>query len=139
MAKTVARPARIVIKTIRKAPGGVLGLTELATAQDKTRAAVGIVGGKLGGMAGGALGAATGPAAPVAVPVGAAVGHVAGQHIAEGVYDDHIDEFQRAKDEVRRGMAATKAWIKARNDQLARQGLNEFPTWAWLPQARLGF
>lgn len=120
MAKNVSRPARIVIETIRKAPGGLLGLTEFATAKDKTRAVVGIVGGRLGGIAGGALGAATGPAAPVAVPVGAAMGHVAGQHIAEEVYDDHIDEVQRAKDDVRRGMAATKAWIKARNDQLAR-------------------
>ncbi len=128
----VPRPARIVIKTIRKAPGGALKGAEIALAKDGTRAVVGAVGGVAGGYAGGLMGAATGPAAPVAIPVGAAVGNVAGQHIAEEVYDDHIED-------VRRGIAATKAWIHARRDQLARGALNEFQTYTRPPQARERF
>jgi heme-degrading monooxygenase HmoA len=67
------------------------------------------------------------------------MGHVAGPHIAEGVYDDHIDDVRRAKDEVWRGMAATKAWMKAREAQTARRALNEFQTYTRPPQARERF
>ena len=114
-------PKRIrpVIKGIRKAPGGVLDAVEILTAKDKTRAIVGLLGGAGGATGGAAMGAATGPAAPFAVPVAAGVGQVAGQHIAEELYDDHAED-------IRRGLAATKAWIDERNAELGGKLLREF-------------
>lgn len=132
MAKSLPRGARIVIKTVRKAPVGVMKGAEVFTARDRLRALTGLAGGALGGAAGGALGAATGPAAPVGVPLGAAVGSVAGQHIAEELYDDHADE-------ARRGIAATKAWIDERNAALGRGILNDFQRYTRPPQVRQPF
>jgi hypothetical protein len=126
------KPVRGVVKQIRKGPGRVLDAAEILTAKDKTRAIVGLLGGTAGAAGGAAMGAATGPAAPIAVPVAAGVGRVAGQHIAEEVYDDHADD-------VRRSIAATKAWIDRRNAELGRGLLQELEHMTRPPHLRRQF
>ncbi len=125
MLKDAPKVGRFVLKKIPGAPGLVLDAVELVQAKDKGRKIASMAGGILGGAAGGALGAATGPGAVVAAPLGAAVGSVAGQHIAEDVYDDNVGKI-----------AAASAWIKARNDAIARNLLNEVEHYTRPPQFR---
>ena len=129
MLKNAPRLGRVVLEKIPGAPGAVVDAVEFAGAKDKGRKIAGMVGSAMGGAGGAAMGAATGPGAPIAVPLGAAVGSVAGEHIAEEIYDDHIDG-------VRRGIAQTKAWIRAREEDLTRRALNEMQRYTRPPQLR---
>lgn len=107
---------RIVARGIPGAPGLVLDAAQFATARNKARAGSEIAGGMLGGFIGSGLG-----------PLGAAAGAVAGQKAGEWAYDHH--------DEIREKMAATAAWVKAREAQIARGAMNEFQVYTRPPQA----
>lgn len=110
MLQGTPRAARIVLRQIPGAPGLVLDGVSLMTAKDKGRATAEI----LGGVAGGAAGAWAGP-------IGVAVGSTLGQKAGEMAYD-HKDDIG--------------AWMKAREQEIARGLMNRVQPYMLPPQYR---
>ena len=90
MLKDTPAVTRYVLTRIPKGPGFIADLADLATAKDKWRAGVGI----LGGMAGGAIGELGGP-------IGAGVGAAAGEAGSQWVYDHRAELAQKAAEIAR--------------------------------------
>jgi hypothetical protein len=111
MVRGAPRAGRIILRSIPGTPGVVLDGVGFIRAKDKWRSGAEIAGGVAGGAVGGL----------VAGPLGAAVGATLGQKGAELAYD-HKDDIQ--------------AWMKAREQDVARGLMNRVQPYMLPPQYR---
>jgi hypothetical protein len=91
---------KVALKIAAHGGGWVYDLAQLARAEDRRRAAIGLAGAGLGGVAGSAFG-----------PVGSVAGSSLGEDVATYLYDNP-DAVPRALDQTRRWMREREAQIR---------------------------